>query len=157
MKTKQTVSSVRDYFPTKPKASCIDASILHNKHSQYQAMIVDKSKPSTAASILIDNHVTRVASRQEVSAITRQTSSTVEVIPPPPVIVSTKPKTSQSISSPPQVNLINKKPNDCFFVFQVNESEQVKHEIYFFTIHNSLFSLEVMNKSLLVYQKSTKK
>jgi hypothetical protein len=53
--------------------------------------------------------------------------------------------------------LINKKPNDCFFVFQVNESEQVKHEIYFFTIHNSLFSLEVMNKSLLVYQKSTKK
>jgi hypothetical protein len=120
-------------------------------------MIVDKSKPSTAASILIDNHVTRVASRQEVSAITRQTSSTVEVIPPPPVIVSTKPKTSQSISSPPQVNSINKKPNDCFFVFQVNESEQVKHEIYFFTIHNSLFSLEVMNKSLLVYQKSTKK
>jgi len=155
LKTKHPVSSVHDYFPTNPKASCIDASILHNKHGQYQAMTVDKSKPSTAASVLIDNHVTRAASRQEVSAITRQTSSTVEVIPP--AIVSTKPKTSQSISSPPQVNLINKKLNDSFFVFQVNESEQVKHEIYFFTIHNSLFSLEVMNKSLLVYQKSTKK
>ncbi len=117
MKTKQSVSSVRDCFTTKPKASCIDATILHNKLSQYQAMIVDKSKPSTADSVLIDDHVTRAASRQEVSAITRQTSSTVEVVPPPPAIVSTKPKTSQSISSPPQVNLINKKTQRLFLCF----------------------------------------
>jgi hypothetical protein len=80
-------------------------------------MIVDKSKPSTADSVLIDDHVTRAASRQEVSAITRQTSSTVEVVPPPPAIVSTKPKTSQSISSPPQVNLINKKTQRLFLCF----------------------------------------
>lgn len=101
-----------------------------------------ESRPSTADSGMTDIQATvesccpkQSSNRQVVSAqpstaakFTSQSPSKVEATVP------VKPKTSQS-------------------VVQVDAFEQVKNEIYFFEIYKSFFSLERMNKFLLIYQK----
>ena len=91
-----------------------------------------ESRPSTADSGMIDN---QSSNRQEASAqpltaarLASQSPSKVEVTVP------VKPKTSQS-------------------VVQVDAFEHVKNEICFSKIYKSSFSLERMNKFLLIYQK----
>jgi hypothetical protein len=101
-----------------------------------------ESRPSTADSVMIDNqsalelngpkqsfnHQAISAQPSTAAKFTSQSPSKVEATVP------VKPKTSQS-------------------VVQVDAFEQVKNEIYFFEIYKSFFSLERMNKFLLIYQK----